>query len=201
MPPSLPALRRSSANPRLSAEIANLRVSGRVFVDFLAGINRNLRDTASAWAAMAAILDDLKISDEARSALNDALGAQAASVKLIAASVANAVAAVHASKGNSSEFTALLHGLQGDITPAFATDVRFAAMKKAAAASETVDAVRKNVWALPTQTLRSRGSTPRGASASGARGSTRNRGGSSRDGTTRLRSRCSRRRSDPIRRR
>lgn len=94
---------------------------------------------------MAAILDDLEISDEARSALNDALGAQAASVKLIAASVANAVAAVHASKGNSSEFAALLHGLQGDVTPAFVTDVRFAAMRKAAAASETVDAVRKNV--------------------------------------------------------
>lgn len=114
-------------------------------MDFLTGVNRNLRDMASAWVAMAATIDDLDIGDEARNALTQALEAQAASVKLTAVSVANAVAAVHASRGSSTEFAALLRGLNGEVTPDFVSEARFAELKKAAAASEAADNIRKNV--------------------------------------------------------
>jgi hypothetical protein len=149
--PDLPVLRRSSRNTHLAADIAKLRVPGRQFVDFLAGINRNMRNMAAAWLAIATMVDDLKLGekdDDLRAALDRALDAQAASTKLIAVAVADAVAAVHASNGNSAEFVAILRGLQGEVTPPFVTASRFATLREAAADVAVVDDVRKNVLRL-----------------------------------------------------
>jgi len=132
----------------LAADIAKLRVPGRQFVDFLAGLNRIMRNMAAAWLAIATMVDDLDLSEkdsDLRAALDRALDAQAASTKLMAVAVADAVAAVHASNGNSAEFVAILRGLQGEVTPPFVTSSRFAALKEAAADLAVLDDVRKSV--------------------------------------------------------
>lgn len=110
-------------------------------MDFLGDVNRNLRSVATAWLAVATICDAAEIDKDAREAIDDGLAALAAGVKLIAVSVADAVAAVHASKGRSAEFAAIHNGLKGAAEPDFVTEHRFAVLSKAAARAEMVETV------------------------------------------------------------